>query len=371
MNPIEELLNLPPFGIGPEKKSRIFSKAFQSAFQHHWQNNQEFRKICQNLGFTLEKPVNDLAEYPYLPAGLFKNKNLVSVPKKNIKSQLYSSATSGAPSIIHVDHITTRRQIQASTKVIAEYIGTHRRPFLILDEDPTLRRSPEITARSAATRGFLIFASSAEYFLAEQDNNLTLDKAALIQRLDVCEKKQIEICIFGFTYILYTHLIKPLLKEKYLFTLSGRSKVIHIGGWKKLENQKVSRSKFLKDVGSALGIPPSNVLDFYGFTEQMGLVYGSRADEPKSVPLYSEILIRDFSSLKPSKDGEIGLVQFLTPVPHSYPGISILTDDIGRIVRRGKARKDRYGTQFEILGRAKKAEIRGCGDILGELMEAE
>ena len=56
-------------------------------------------------------------------------------------------------------------------------------------------------------------------------------------------------------------------------------------------------------------------------------------------------------------------------MPHSYPGISILTEDVGRILGHGQDTSGRLGTQFEIIGRAKKAETRGCGDIMSQYIE--
>ena len=75
-------------------------------------------------------------------------------------------------------------------------------------------------------------------------------------------------------------------------------------------------------------------------------------------------------TLLPCKDGDEGILEFLTPLPLSYPGNAILTDDVGRIISRDKGNDGRQGTAFEILGRRKKAEIRGCGDILSENMNA-
>ena len=122
----------------------------------------------------------------------------------------------------------------------------------------------------------------------------------------------------------------------------------------------------MNDVSDVFGIKHENIFDFYGFTEQMGLLYVSTGNSSKTVPLYSQIIIRDYQSLEPVPDGEEGLIQILTPIPHSYPGISVLTEDVGVITGRVKDNYGRFGTQFEILGRAKKAETRGCGDIMAD-----
>ena len=133
-----------------------------------------------------------------------------------------------------------------------------------------------------------------------------------------------------------------------------------------MESEKVTKEQFVSDVSHVFGVKKENIFDFYGFTEQMGLLYVSVGDGPKTVSTYSEIIIRDFQTLDPVEDGKQGLIQILTPLPHSYPGISVLTEDVGKIVGRGIDKTGRIGTQFEIIGRAKKAETRGCGDIMSE-----
>ncbi len=41
---------------------------------------------------------------------------------------------------------------------------------------------------------------------------------------------------------------------------------------------------------------------------------------PKQFPSYSRVIVRDFQTLKPVRDGENGLLQFLSPLPFSYLG---------------------------------------------------
>lgn len=366
---IDEFLRLPPFTFDSGQKKEILNGVMRVAFEHHMRNNPLFKTFCGKQDYSLGRGTVDLSRFPYLPASLFKSKELLSVPINNIKTRLSSSATSGIPSTILIDEITSRRQTIASAKVIADYIGPNRRPFLILDENPMNRGSTVISARSAATRGFLLFADTVKYLLKKQNGRITLDLLDLKRHLKKAEIKGEEICLLGFTYILYAKVIKPLKESRTAYKLSKDSKVIHIGGWKKLEDQKVSREAFLHDIQKTLGISKKNVFDFYGFTEQMGLVYGNRGNSPKTVSLYSEVIVRDFQTLRPARDGEAGLLQFLTPLPHSYPGISVLTDDVGRITGRGKDGEGRWGTQFEIVGRAQKAEIRSCGDILGQILD--
>jgi len=77
-------------------------------------------------------------------------------------------------------------------------------------------------------------------------------------------------------------------------------------------------------------------------------------------PNFSDIIIRNPIDFSVQPHGEPGLIQVLSTLPKSYPGHSILTEDIGVCVGEDDiAWKGKY---FKILGRAKKAELRGCSD---------
>ena len=99
-------------------------------------------------------------------------------------------------------------------------------------------------------------------------------------------------------------------------------------------------------------------------TEQLGTVYPDCSEGFKHVPLYSDIIIRDITTTESLAKGKAGLIQFVSPIAHSYPGISILSDDIGRIVGVDDCECGRMGKYFVFEKRAEFAELRGCGDTL-------
>jgi hypothetical protein len=76
--------------------------------------------------------------------------------------------------------------------------------------------------------------------------------------------------------------------------------------------------------------------------------------------------VRDPLSLKPLPHGEHGLLQFITPIQTSYPGHSVLTEDVGYVHSVDNCVCGRKGTVFKMVGRTADAEIRGCGDIMGD-----
>ena len=144
------------------------------------------------------------------------------------------------------------------------------------------------------------------------------------------------------------------------------SMVLHLGGWKRLERQAVGRAQLNAEVAQVFKMAEPCIRDVYGFTEQLGVIYPDDGSGVRLAPVYSEVIVRDPVTLEPLPEGVPGLLEFITPLPHSYPGIALLLDDMGRIVSREAGDGGRYGTRFEVLGRARGAEIRGCGDTLPE-----
>ncbi len=225
-------------------------------------------------------------------------------------------------------------------------------------------------ARGERTSGHLRVRSQALVHLLQLVHRLVPpaegavpDFDFIVSSLEARERAAAPVTVFGLTYMLRHEVVRPLLSRGLVFHLPAGSSVVHIGGWKRLEQARVARALFIGDVCAVFGVAPERVFDFYGFTEQMGLVYGGAGLEPKAVPAYAEVLVRDPRTLAPAPDGAPGLLQVLTPLPHSHPGVSVLTDDIARIVSRGANDDGRYGTRFELLGRVEGAEPRGCGDL--------
>ena len=101
-----------------------------------------------------------------------------------------------------------------------------------------------------------------------------------------------------------------------------------------------------------------------------GIHYGkgdeSIKDTSKVLSEYSDIIVRDPDDFSVSKNGEEGIIQLLSLLPISYPGQSILTEDLGTILGEDDCNCGRKGKYFKINGRLKNAEVRGCSDTLNE-----
>lgn len=359
-----QLLSMPPYEQSAEA-DMLYMQALQEELQFHYDHNEAYRQFCNRKGFDPHMLLTDISQIPPVAVSVFKDLgfSLASVPKEDIRLRLQSSATSGTPSTIVVDKETSRRQAKAMVKVMQEVIGRERKPFLVMDIDPRSEFKALLGARFAAITGYLNFASKAAYFLKANEKRVSyFDVEAMQEYLRSLPEEQ-PVVVFGFTYILYSQVLKALQAADVKLHLPKGSKIIHIGGWKKLESEKVEKSLFNKQLSDVFGIEPTDVVDIYGFTEQMGLNYPDCPCGCKHTSNYVRVLVRDAQTREVLPAGQEGMLEFITPVPHSYPGNAVLTDDLGYILDE-PCPCGRGGTRFVVTGRLKKAEIRGCGDIL-------
>ena len=70
--------------------------------------------------------------------------------------------------------------------------------------------------------------------------------------------------------------------------------------------------------------------------------------------IYSDIIFRKPEDFSVCDIEQEGIVQLVSLLPHSYPGHSILTEDIGKLVGVDTCPCGRKGKYFKIFGRIKK-----------------
>jgi hypothetical protein len=94
--------------------------------------------------------------------------------------------------------------------------------------------------------------------------------------------------------------------------------------------------------------------------EQLGLIYPMCEEGFYHCPEGSDIIIRDKNG-NVCPDNKEGLIQSISPLPISYPGHSLLTEDIGKSYS-SPCICGRDTKRFKVLGRLNKLIPRGCSD---------
>ena len=357
---IEKLLSTKPFSLNEKEKFPLFKNAIKESLHFHYHNSNLYHEYCKRHNFNPDQEFS-LVEIPYLPSNIFKKVKLLSVPQDSIIRTIHSSSTTGSsPSVILIDKITSERQLQVIISILSDFISKERRHFLVVDFQKNIKDSKSsLSSRSSAVRGLVPFMKSIHFILGD---GMTINHDDLLSAIASIDSSK--VTIFGFTWVLYLIVQKYHNDEAITKELSKLKEpiILHSGGWKKLQDVKISKEEFNEMLAKFFNTTPEKVIDFYGMVEQLGTIYPDCEYGFKHVPVYSHIIIRNVNSLKQVQDGEQGFIQIITPIPHSYPGISILTDDIGKILGKDDCKCGRKGIYFKFIERSKKAQLEGCGD---------
>ena len=359
---IESLLIQPSYGVDPQQRCNALLALLKKELAYACDRNPQFRNYVANwpIDFCAAERIADL---PYLPVGVFKaNPPLALVGTEDVKRTLTSSATTGqVPSRVVLDAATARRMAKGVVTIIRDFIGPARRPYLIIDTPENLAAHAQLGARGAAIQGLSSFATETVCCLRPGENgDSSLDREKLLAC--AAKWKHSEVLVYGFTHVIWTQLVQPLQQEGITIDVPN-VRVLHSGGWKRLEQQAVTRDVFTRGVASIFGCSADRIIDYYGMVENVGVIYPDCDHGNKHVPAFAEIIVRNPLTLAPVKAGERGLIQVCSVLPTSFPGFLLLTEDLAEVVDYNECPCGRRGISFRFAGRVPKAEVRGCGNL--------
>ena len=350
---INEILAIPPYSLDKDAKASLYKDALRELAAHHYQNCEPYRNILDGLSFRLGA-ANKISDFPYLPARLFKTRELISADKSKIVKTITSSGTTGqSVSKIFLDRETSAAQTKALARITAGFIGPKRLPVIIVDTGEVLRDRNMLSARGAGILGFSMFGRDAVYAL---DERMNVNHRALDMFMD--KHRDGPVLLFGFTFMIWEYFIKPLTDSGDLRFPGGI--LIHGGGWKKLQDESVGPERFKEALGETFGI--RRVHNYYGMAEQTGSIFMECDCDRLHCSVFSDVITRRHRDFVPCETGEQGLIQVVSLLPRSYPGHSILTEDLGRVTGVDDCPCGRLGKTFTVDGRILRAEAKGCGD---------
>ena len=363
---IEELLNRSPYSLEPLDKHGILFDLLRRQVEKAVQHSVHYANFVANYPVPLDK-AETIADLPYLPVSVFKkDPPLMLISSSKVQRILLSSSTTGQePSRIAVDSITARRMSKGITSILSDFVGTARRPYLVVDLSSTNIKGSNLGARGAAIRGLSPFSTKTVYCMKEESVSAAeLDIDILLSFAN--EHRNEQVLIFGFTNILWTHFVTPLEKKGICLNMP-LVHVVHSGGWKKLIKEAVSKEEFNKRLSGVVGCDTKFIIDFYGMVENLGIIYPDCKEGFKHPPAFGEVIIRDPLTLAPVQPGEIGIVEVCSALPNSFPGHLLLTEDMATVLLDDGCPCGRRGLAFRFAGRIPKSENRGCGNVTSKV----
>lgn len=351
---LEQVLQVSPYSLSKTEKRAIYREALSELTRYHYASCPEYKKILDVMGYDVKKDY-ELEQQPMIPVRLFKEYELLSVPREEIAKTMTSSGTSGQKvSKIFLDKNNTKNQTRVLAEIISSYIGKQRLPLLILDTKLALRDRSMFSARGAGIVGFSTFGRDTAYAL---DENMNIDIPVIQEFLKKHEGES--ILMFGYTYMIWQHVVCAL-REAGVSMQIAEGRLFHIGGWKKLKEQAVDSLTYNAAVREVLG--NVDVYNYYGMAEQLGSVFVECEHGHMHCSNFSDVVIRRPEDFSVAEVGERGLIELASLLPTSYPGHILLTEDEGEILGEDDCPCGRKGKYFKIHGRIKGAEIRGCSD---------
>lgn len=348
----ESLAETPQFNLPQAEKEKLLLPLFNELTHRHIEGCAEYSRLLRVLDLSPVAAAMD--QIPFLPVGLFKSHALRSIPPDRVFRTMTSSGTTGQQvSQIFLDKETAMRQTAALGKIVGHVVGRDRLPMILIESSALIKDRKRYSARAAGLLGMMNFGRHHFYAL---DEAMELDEPGLRAFLERFGTRP--FLLFGFTFMVWRYFYERLRGRG--FDLS-QGILLHSGGWKKLEDMAVSNDVFKHRLECETGL--NRIYNFYGMVEQTGSIYLEGEDGFLYAPNFADVIVRDPVTLAPAELGQPGILQVLSILPHSYPGHSILTEDLGVLHGIDDSTCGRRGKRFSVIGRVPRTELRGCSDV--------
>ncbi len=363
---IDSLLEMKPFRKNEETGALLLS-TLHGVVRSHCSSSSLYKQYCR---MQKEKVLNGgegIEAVPFIPVQAFKHLELLTTDANNIIDTRHSSGTSsGTPSSVKRDKVTLDRYKKSRNAILNDFLKSNNKMQIGVIEDPELNPNSYLSANLVVSVIANRTDNNTFYVAATKENNIEVDVDYFLKLIR--ENSDNISLIFGHTAYIFLFLLKELKKRNIKLELPHIT-LLFGWGWKSYIDSAVSNDVFCKTISDVLGINPENILDMYGFAESNTLYLQCR-EGYRHAPIWEDVLARDTETLNTCKDGEIGLLQFLSPIPNSYAGASVLLDDIGFSERNVKCDCGREGTRFKVIRRAsaeEKKQFNLLTDYLKEL----
>lgn len=338
-------------------------KAFQQAFEFHYQNCPEYNRYCNlyDLKPSDIKEYADLGKIQPIPSDVFREaeKLILSVPEKDVISVLTSSSTtSKKPVRFAMDKITFDRMLKVNAKT---WVTGHE---LKIGSLLFLAPKPSQSDTGLVKGGYLTFKrvgfNEEDIYFGVQDNKV--DEEGILKFIEGAKKP---VHMYGppFVYLAVVEYLKKINKK---LKLGKESRLIMTGGWKTVKHD-ISKEDLMGILSDYLGVPTSSIRDGYGSTDILTMLPECEYHH-KHVPPWFHVSVRDpEDTSREVPNGEIGLTVLMSNYIQSYPAF-VMPGDLGAVIER-KCECGRNGQIVEIKGRAQGAGARGCAIRIEEFME--
>ena len=394
------------FATARQAQDYNFDELALELFALQFENNAAYRKICQARGLT-PKVVEHWTQIPAVPTGAFKELELSCIPAEERTAIFHSSGTTEQKPSRHFHNAESLAVYEASlwtwfaanvaigtpSTVSANFQSDIVRAEAVLGvplerqcQIILLTPPPEQAPHSSLVHMFetvrrnlgkaSVPASRAEFpGKLAADGSWALDFDDALAALGNNPQSAIRNpqLILG-TAFSFVHLLDYLVERDLRVGLPAGSRVMETGGYKN-RSRSLPKEQLHALITERLGIPRENIICEYGMSELSSQAYAPGAPAsrrrlfssatkelagetpalPRNVtrhfhfPPWASVQIISPETGREVADGKTGLIRVFD-LANVFSVAAIQTEDLG--IRRGGG--------FELIGRARLAEPRGC-----------
>lgn len=358
-------------------------KAILETTRYQFEKCGLYRQFCKQKNFDPRsdlKSIDDIQKIPYLTTANFKRKagrpkEFLCVPENEVQVWTSSSGTSGDPSVIGRDKINIQRFFKMFHFVLEELFNLQGYNWSLFFQPPPRKlltvddKVPEPinhmgyifdVANTLPLKNRVYALKLADEESRKKGKIFEFDPQATFGLLNNNPSGKGIGWIGGAIPLMYKALMGYNQQTGQVFNVGEKTVLTTGGGWKSFSGEVVSPEKFHEEFSEILGIPQNHIFDVYSFTETDN-THPECEYHNKHVLPWNDIVVRDVETLEPVEMGEKGLINVINPIAHGYAGISILQDDMVRVVMEDTCPCGRKGKVIEVIGRAEGAEAKGCG----------
>jgi len=357
---------------GGDKSSaseREFEALALEVFAYQFETIPAYRKLCRGVGRTPDT-VTSWRGIPAVPALAFKQYSLFSGAPDEVARTFRSSGTSepGRSSQAHFSRIGIEVMDTAVAAAARSRLFPDGRHTRILVLTPPPEQVPHMIMVHGMGHLIRTYGLDGSRFVGGPKG---VDFAALWTELADCQKAGVPVSLLGASFG-FVHFFDWMEQAGRRLELPPGSRIMDAGGYKG-RSREIGRDAFVTWASQMCGVRRERVVNLLGMTELATQIYDQIALDTAVAP------IRPITRMKlpprwmrtqvidprrqgpngpePVAAGELGLLRHLDLANVERPMV-IQSEDVGRAVT---ANADGTLSQgFEIVGRAKGAEPRGC-----------
>ncbi len=317
-----------------------------------------YRALATHGGATPDT-VSHWRELPAVPTTAFKEFAFTSLaPERRVRVFQSSGTTTGQPGRVFHD----ARSLELYAAAVRAWFRPHLAPEANGAAGPRLRffrltppaaQAPHSSLACMADLVAEVFGYGPPRHGTHVAPNGTwvLEAAPLVAALEEAAAAAEPVCLLGTAFSL-VHLLDHLAASGRQLCLPPGSRVMETGGYKG-RSRELPRAALHAAIEDRLGVPATHVVGEYGMCELASQAYDRVVGDPGPrayrFPPWARAVVVSPETGHEVAEGEAGLL-CVYDLAQVRAVLAVQTEDLA--VRRG--------ADFELLGRAARAEARGC-----------